>query len=62
MIIQLLILIFYLISMNMQDISSENKLRLLMVYAAIYPEKLAGEKVAKMMQASNFSALFVDGI
>ncbi|XP_039138227.1 SNARE-interacting protein KEULE-like [Dioscorea cayenensis subsp. rotundata] len=45
-----------------QDISSENKLRLLMVYAAIYPEKLAGEKVAKMMQLARLSRDEMDAV
>lgn len=34
----------------MQDASRENKLRLLMIYASIYPEKIEGDKGAKLMQ------------
>ncbi|XP_021728597.1 probable protein transport Sec1a isoform X6 [Chenopodium quinoa] len=32
------------------DLSRENKLRLLMVYAAIYPEKFEGDKGSQLMQ------------
>lgn len=35
-----------------QDISRENKLRLLMIYAAINPEKIQSEKGAKLMQVT----------
>ena len=34
----------------MQDASRENKLRLLMIYASIYPEKFEGDKGTKLMQ------------
>lgn len=34
----------------MQDITRENKLRLLMIFAAIYPDKFEGDKGAKLMQ------------
>lgn len=33
-----------------QDISRENKLRLLMILAAIYPEKFEGEKGLNLMK------------
>lgn len=33
-----------------QDATRENKLRLLMIYAAMYPEKFEGDKGAKLMQ------------
>ncbi|KAA8521921.1 hypothetical protein F0562_012765 [Nyssa sinensis] len=33
-----------------QDVTGENKLRLLMIYAAIYPEKFEGDKIAKLME------------
>ncbi|KAK6947649.1 Sec1-like protein [Dillenia turbinata] len=33
-----------------EDVTRENKLRLLMIYAAIYPEKFEGEKGSKLMQ------------
>jgi syntaxin-binding protein 1 len=36
----------------MQDISRENKLRLLMVYAAINPEKIQSDKGGKLMQVT----------
>ncbi|XP_057977797.1 SNARE-interacting protein KEULE isoform X2 [Malania oleifera] len=32
------------------DVTRENKLRLLMIYASIYPEKFEGEKGSKLMQ------------
>lgn len=37
-----------------QDATRESKLRLLMIYAAIYPEKFEGEKGLKMMQVGLF--------
>ena len=40
-----------------QDVSAENKLRLLMVCAAAYPDKFEGEKGSKLMQV--ISCLFV---
>ncbi|GMP61809.1 hypothetical protein CsSME_00024127 [Camellia sinensis var. sinensis] len=33
-----------------QDASCENKLRLLMIYASVYPEKFEGDKATKLMQ------------
>lgn len=39
-----------------QDISRENKLRLLMIYAAINPEKIQSEKGTKLMQLAGLSA------
>lgn len=33
-----------------QDVTRENKLRLLMIYAAVHPEKFEGDKVAKLME------------
>ncbi|KAG6747987.1 hypothetical protein POTOM_047879 [Populus tomentosa] len=39
-----------------QDASPENKLRLLMIYACVYPEKFEGDKASKLMQvAAEFS-------
>ncbi|XP_062225280.1 probable protein transport Sec1a isoform X2 [Phragmites australis] len=38
------------------DVSRENKLRLLMIYAAINPEKFGSEKGAKLMQLAGLSA------
>lgn len=37
------------------DTTRENKLRLLMIYAAIYPEKFEGEKGSKLMQLAKLS-------
>ena len=34
----------------MQDTTPENKLRLLMIYASVYPEKFEGDKGSKLMQ------------
>lgn len=34
----------------MQNITRENGLRLLMIFAAIYPNKVEGDKGAKLMQ------------
>lgn len=34
----------------LQDASPESKLRLLMIYAATYPEKFEGDKGIKLMQ------------
>lgn len=42
----------------LQDTSPENKLRLLMIYAATYPEKFEGDKGMKLMQVSNISCYF----
>lgn len=33
-----------------QDIACENKLRLMMIYASVYPEKFEGDKATKLMQ------------
>ncbi|KAA8522289.1 hypothetical protein F0562_012962 [Nyssa sinensis] len=33
-----------------EDVTRENKLRLLMIYAAVYPEKFEGDKIAKLME------------
>lgn len=38
-----------------QDVTPENKLRLLMILAAIYPEKFEGDKAEKMMQLAKLS-------
>ncbi|KAJ9188444.1 hypothetical protein P3X46_003803 [Hevea brasiliensis] len=42
------------IRMN-QDASPENKLRLLMIYACVYPEKFEGDKASKLMQLARLS-------
>lgn len=36
----------------MQDASTENKLRLLIIYALVYPEKFEGDKGLKLMQVT----------
>ncbi|KAL6965015.1 STXBP unc-18 S1 [Sarracenia purpurea var. burkii] len=38
-----------------QESSSENKLRLLMIYASVYPEKFEGDKASKLMQLAKLS-------
>ncbi|PRQ57634.1 putative sec1-like protein [Rosa chinensis] len=38
-----------------QDTSPENKLRLLMIYASVYPEKFEGDKANKLMQLARLS-------
>ncbi|KAK8967365.1 SNARE-interacting protein KEULE [Platanthera guangdongensis] len=38
-----------------QDVTPENKLRLLMILAAIYPEKFEGDKAEKLMQLAKLS-------
>nr|AQX44206.1 SNARE-interacting protein KEULE-like protein [Phalaenopsis equestris] len=38
-----------------QDVSAENKLRLLMIYASVYPEKFEGDKGAKLMQLAKLT-------
>ncbi|KAH8488471.1 hypothetical protein H0E87_024225 [Populus deltoides] len=38
-----------------QDASPENKLRLLMIYACVYPEKFEGDKASKLMQLARLS-------
>ncbi|URE21394.1 SNARE-interacting protein KEULE [Musa troglodytarum] len=39
-----------------QDISRENKLRLMMIYASIYPEKFEGDKASKLTQLAQLSS------
>ncbi|GAB2224613.1 hypothetical protein Droror1_Dr00005375 [Drosera rotundifolia] len=39
-----------------QDMSRENKMRLLMVYAAVHPEKFEGDKGSKLMQLAQLSS------
>ncbi|CAK7347916.1 unnamed protein product [Dovyalis caffra] len=39
-----------------QDTSPENKLRLLMIYACVYPEKFEGDKASKLMQLARLSS------
>ncbi|KMZ76137.1 Syntaxin binding protein 2 [Zostera marina] len=39
-----------------QETSPENKLRLLMIYAAAYPEKFEGDKGAKLMQLAGLAS------
>ncbi|XP_021756264.1 protein transport Sec1a-like [Chenopodium quinoa] len=39
-----------------QDASSENKLRLLMIYACVHPDKFEGDKASKIMQLAKLSA------
>ncbi|XP_019709523.1 SNARE-interacting protein KEULE isoform X2 [Elaeis guineensis] len=39
-----------------QDVSPENKLRLLMIYAAVSPEKFEGDKGVKLMQLAKLSS------
>nr|GMD75006.1 SNARE-interacting protein KEULE-like [Ipomoea batatas] len=34
----------------LQDVTRENKLRLLMIYAAVHPEKFEDDKLAKLME------------
>ncbi|KAI3977294.1 hypothetical protein MKX01_040103 [Papaver californicum] len=38
-----------------QDASPENKLRLMMIYACVYPEKFEGDKGTKLMQLAKLS-------
>ncbi|KAK8997843.1 hypothetical protein V6N11_012380 [Hibiscus sabdariffa] len=38
-----------------QDASTENKLRLLMIYAIVYPEKFEGDKATKLMQLAKLT-------
>ncbi|XP_050237339.1 protein transport Sec1a-like isoform X2 [Mercurialis annua] len=38
-----------------QDAPSENKLRLLLIYACVYPEKFEGDKASKLMQLAKLS-------
>jgi hypothetical protein len=42
----------------MQGVSRENKLRLLMIYAAINPEKFESDKGTKLMQVI-FGSIFI---
>lgn len=39
----------------MQNMSPEYKLRLLMIYATVYPEKFEGDKGVKLMQVDTNS-------
>ncbi|KAJ4727123.1 SNARE-interacting protein KEULE [Melia azedarach] len=39
-----------------QDINPRNKLRLLMIYACVYPEKFDGDKASKLMQLARLSS------
>ncbi|KAF7151996.1 hypothetical protein RHSIM_Rhsim01G0148400 [Rhododendron simsii] len=39
-----------------QDANVENKLRLLMIYASVYPEKFEGDKALKLMQLAKLSS------
>ncbi|KAH9733070.1 protein transport Sec1a [Citrus sinensis] len=39
-----------------QDVTPENKLRLLMIYASVYPEKFEGDKASKLMQLARLSS------
>ncbi|KAL9245289.1 hypothetical protein vseg_018958 [Gypsophila vaccaria] len=39
-----------------QDASVENKLRLLMIYASVHPDKFEGDKATKIMQLAKLSA------
>lgn len=38
-----------------QDTSGENKLRLMLIYASVYPEKFEGDKAAKLMQLAKLA-------
>ncbi|KAL8053657.1 hypothetical protein ABFX02_05G087100 [Erythranthe guttata] len=38
-----------------EDVSRENKLRLLMIYAAVYPEKFEDDKISKLMELARLS-------
>lgn len=42
----------------MQNVTRENKLRLLMIYAALHPEKLEGDKIKKLMEVDLLISLF----
>lgn len=47
----------------MQDTTVEYKLRLLMIYAIVYPEKFEGDKATKLMQVIiNFYEFYVTTI
>ena len=46
----------------MQNASPENKLRLLMIYASVYPEKFEDDKAAKIMQVTEERNLFLSMI
>lgn len=52
----LLVLKLFLITpfFTLQDVTRENKLRLLMIYAAVHPEKFEDDKVAKLMEVTTF--------
>ncbi|MBA0736991.1 hypothetical protein Gogos_010474 [Gossypium gossypioides] len=40
---------------SLQEASTENKLRLLMIYAIVYPEKFEGDKATKLMQLAKLT-------
>lgn len=40
-----------------QDVTRENKLRLLMIYAAVHPEKFEGDKIAKLMEVCSLTVI-----
>ena len=42
----------------LQDVTRESKLRLLMIYAACYPEKFEGDKITKLMEVGHFVTIF----
>ncbi|XP_052171283.1 protein transport Sec1a-like isoform X2 [Diospyros lotus] len=46
--------IIHFLRMN-QDATCENKLRLLMIYASVYPEKFDADKASKLMQLAKLS-------
>lgn len=57
--------IFYFVNVSknykyhfLQEASRENKLRLLMILAAIYPEKFEGEKGLNLMKVATFYLIF----
>lgn len=43
----------------MQNETPENKLRLLMIYASVYPEKFVGDRGLKLMQVATGFLLLV---
>lgn len=43
----------------MQDAPRENKLRLLMIYAATHPEKFESDKLAKLMEVTIYICFFL---
>ena len=42
-----------------QDASVENKLRLLMIYAIVSPDKFEGDKATKLIQVINYLILCI---